>query len=98
MKKIALVIFSLMIIASPAFAKPVIDVSVNGMVCDFCATAIQKVLDENENVENVEISLDDAMVVITMKDGTNISDEEIEKAIFYAGYDLVEIKRRESEE
>lgn len=97
MKKIVLVLLSLMIIASPAFAKPMIDVSVNGMVCDFCAQAIKKVLNENENVENVEISLDDALVVITMKDGTTLSDEEVEKAIVYAGYDLVKIERRESE-
>lgn len=72
-------------------------IKVNGMVCDFCAQAVFKVFEDYEGVNSVEVSLDEAMVTVHMKPGASLSQEELDKAITYAGYDLVSIKRIQSD-
>ena len=71
----------------------IIQATVNGMVCDFCAQSLTKVLMREEAVETVQISLEAQFVTITVKEGMSLSDEVVEKAIFWAGYDLAEIVR-----
>ena len=78
-----------------AHADQKIDIQVNGMVCDFCAQAVWKVFEDYESVENVDINLDTGIVSVTLKEGQILSDEDLNKAIQYAGYDLVEVKRHE---
>lgn len=97
MKKLLLTLTALTLFASPAFAANIVNIGVNGMVCDFCAQSVLKVFEENEGVENIDVNLDDALVILTMKDGATITDEEIEKNIHYAGYDLVDINRVETQ-
>jgi copper chaperone CopZ len=96
MKRIILTIL-LCFLANPAFANhSAIDIKVNGMVCDFCAQSVWKVFQDYEQVENVDISLDEGRVTITLKDGQSLSDEELHKGIEYAGYDLVKITHRKA--
>ena len=70
-----------------------VTVKVNGMVCDFCARSLTKVLKKKDAVEDVAISLEDKTVTILLKEGSAMSDEEIEKAVKNAGYNLAAIER-----
>lgn len=82
-------------LSTGAFAAETVKIKVDGMVCDFCAQSILKVFEKNEDVEKVDVSLDDQLVTVSMKDGTTLPQEEIEKNIHFAGYDLVDVTRED---
>lgn len=73
--------------------KNAINVSVNGMVCDFCARALEKVFGEREEVAGINIDLDKSLVQIHMKDGQTIADEDVTKLITDSGYDVASINK-----
>ena len=50
MKKLTLMTALMMVLATPAFAETA-KVSVNGLVCDFCARALEKVFGKQEGVK-----------------------------------------------
>ena len=54
----------------------IIDVATNGMVCDFCAQAIEKVFMKREEVQGIKVDLDNQKVVIYLKDNASIDDEK----------------------
>ena len=68
-------------------------VAVEGMVCDFCAQAIQKVFLKKEEVAGITVDLDNQNVIIALKEDTNITDNVIEDLFINAGYNVSEIKR-----
>ena len=68
-------------------------VAVEGMVCDFCAQAIQKVFLKKEEVAGITVDLDNQNVVIALKENKNITDNVIEDLFINAGYNVSEIKR-----
>lgn len=80
------------LISMPAMAKT-ISVDVNGLVCDFCAQAVKKVIGEKDGVEDVTVDLNTKTVKIAMVEDKNLTDEEIEQLITDSGYDLVAINR-----
>ncbi len=75
-----------------------IGIRVEGMVCDFCAQSVLKVLKKNESVQDVDINLDEGLVTVILKEGATIDDKALEEAIYYAGYELVEIMRNNDKE
>ena len=80
--------------AAPALAAGrTITAKVHGMVCDFCARSLTKVLSKKDAVEAVAIDLSDKTVTIVLKDGARMDDAEVEKAILDAGYNLAELTR-----
>ena len=72
---------------------PVIQVGVNGMVCDFCAQSLKIVFKEQKAVKDVDISLEEKTVTLHLHPGSNLDDAVIAKLIKDSGYDLAEIKR-----
>jgi thioredoxin-related protein len=68
-------------------------VAVEGMVCDFCAQAIQKVFLKKEEVAGITVDLDNQNVIISLKEDTNIIDNVIEDLFINAGYNVSEINR-----
>ena len=93
MRHLILTTLSFILMNVPAWANHQIDIKVNGMVCDFCAQAVWKVFEEYNAVEKIDINLDTGVVSVALKDGQTLTDEELNKAIQYAGYDLVGITR-----
>lgn len=90
MKKFILTFVTVMAFIPAAYAETVVDVK--GMVCDFCAQALEKVFGEKEQVSGIEVDLNTQTVKVHYKEGMDpLSDEEIEKMIYWAGYDVVEI-------
>ncbi len=73
---------------------PDIVVKVDGMVCDFCAQSLKKVFSKQDSVENIGVDLDKGEVIVDLKEGKTLSDEEIEKVITFSGYDTKKITRK----
>ena len=69
---------------------------VNGMVCDFCAQAVNKVFKKEDAVEDVAVNLDDGTITISCKPGETLADERVEKLVKKSGYALVSIDRGEA--
>jgi copper chaperone CopZ len=67
--------------------------NVNGLVCDFCAQSIRKIVGKEEAVQKVYVDLTKGQVRIDLKPGKKLDDAAIEKLIRKAGYSLVSIDR-----
>jgi copper chaperone CopZ len=73
-----------------------IEMTVNGLVCGFCAQGIEKTLRKNPATADVLVSLENRLVAIATKEGTDISDTDLTKALTNAGYDVKAIARTEN--
>lgn len=83
---------------TPAYAAqttvaPDVILKVNGLVCDFCAQAINKVFRKNAAVNDVDVNLDNGQITVDLKDGENIDDETLTSMITDSGYNVTEIIR-----
>jgi copper chaperone CopZ len=70
-----------------------IEMRVNGLVCGFCAQGIEKTLRKNPATEDVLVSLEHKLVAIATRDGQDIPDDTLRKALKDAGYDVKAISR-----
>lgn len=71
-----------------------ISLTVNGLVCDFCAQAIEKVFMRRGEVSGINVNLNNGEIIISSKADQYLRDEMIETLILDAGYNLVEITRQ----
>jgi copper chaperone CopZ len=78
---------------SAAASAGTIEMKVYGLVCGFCAQGIEKTLRKNPATADVVVSLEDKLVAIGTKDGADISDVDLKKALTEAGYDVKGIAR-----
>jgi copper chaperone CopZ len=93
MKNFVILIFSTFLASSSfAYAKD-LKVTVNGMVCSFCAQGIQKKLTAQAAVKNVDVNLEDHLVRVALKDGADLSDAVITQILVDAGYTVSKIER-----
>lgn len=70
-----------------------IRVIAKGIVCSFCAQGVAKKLKQDPNVQNVDVILDKKLVKITLKDGKDMTNEQINEVIKNSGYDVEKIER-----
>jgi copper chaperone CopZ len=91
MKRILLT--SLLALASASAAADTIEMKVYGLVCGFCAQGIEKTLRKNPATEDVVVSLENKLVAIATRAGTDIPDADLTRALTDAGYDVKEIAR-----
>jgi copper chaperone CopZ len=73
-----------------------IEMKVNGLVCAFCAQGIEKTLREYPATEDVVVSLENRLVAVATKDGQDIPDTELKKALTDAGYTVKSIARTQT--
>ena len=73
-----------------------VSVGLNGLVCDFCATALKKVFGKQDEVAHSYVDLDTKLLSVVFVDGASMSDEEIRKLVKKAGYKATEIERKTS--
>lgn len=93
MKKIfAVILVSALLVASPAYAKT-LKVSVNGLVCDFCAQGVTKLFTAREEVSKVDVNLTTKLVTIDLKEEKDIPDEVVTKMITDSGFNVTKIER-----
>lgn len=95
MKKFILIlILSMTFFSSPSYAAGTsATVNVSGLVCDFCARAIEKVFGKQDSIEAVKVDLDAKTIVLNFKDKQNIDDLKITELVTNAGYKVVSIIR-----
>lgn len=71
----------------------IVYVSVNGLVCDFCARSIEKMFEKKEAVSRISVDLENMLITIFLKDNQKLNDETIIELIKDSGYDVTEVKR-----
>ena len=70
-----------------------IHTTVNGMVCAFCATGIEKTFRKQPEVQLVKVDLPSKQVTIKTKPGKTLSDTKIKEVVTYSGYTMGKIVR-----
>ena len=92
MRNVVLTIIILTGLTASAFAET-ITTTVNGMVCAFCATGIEKTFRRQPEVATVKVDLPSKAVTITTKPGKTLSDSKIKEIVTYSGYTMGKIVR-----
>lgn len=72
-----------------ANAADVAKVTVNGMVCAFCAQGIEKTISKMPQTKAVYVNLEKKIVAVEPKDGQKLDMAKIKAGIVDAGYDVV---------
>ena len=97
MKKLAFVLLILFSIQIPSVIadhpEGTVKVDIYGLVCDFCARALEKVFGKEDAVADIEVDLNSKVVTIHLKDGMQLDNSIIEKNIIDSGYSVEEIRR-----
>jgi copper chaperone CopZ len=70
-----------------------IEMKVYGLVCGFCAQGIEKTLRKNPATADVVVSLEHKLVAVATREGQDISDVELTKALTDSGYTVKGIAR-----
>lgn len=70
-----------------------VNVKVDGLVCDFCARALEKVFGKRDDVEGIRVDLDNGNVAVAMKPGQTIDDATLTELITDSGYNVRSIER-----
>ncbi len=76
----------------PSFVAASIQVTVNGMVCAFCAQGIEKRISSMPATKAVYIDLKKKIVAIEAKEGRSLDGNAITAEITDAGYDVVKLE------
>jgi copper chaperone CopZ len=72
-----------------SFAANSSKITVNGMVCSFCAQGIEKRLSKMPATKAVFVDLKNKVVAVEAKDGMTLDNKLIAFEIIEAGYDVV---------
>jgi len=91
MKKIIIALV-MGIAAISSMAANTVKVTVNGMVCSFCAQGIEKRLSKMGATKDVLVDLKKKTVAVEAKDGQTLDAKAISAEIIDAGYDVVKIE------
>jgi len=68
-------------------------VSVNGLVCDFCAQAIDRSFRRRAEVNAVRVDLTEKLVTIDFRANQSLDDDTIRDIITRAGYTVTNVRR-----
>ena len=93
MRRNLLILVILAGLSGSAFAET-ITTTVNGMVCAFCATGIEKTFRKQPEVATVKVDLLKKLVTITTKPGETLSDAKVKEVVTYSGYTMGKIVRK----
>ncbi|MDX2235865.1 MAG: heavy metal-associated domain-containing protein [Hyphomonadaceae bacterium] len=69
------------------------EVSVNGLVCDFCAQVLDKSFKRRAEVAAIRVDLTTKVVSIDFKPGATLDDATLRTIITNAGYAVTAIRR-----
>jgi copper chaperone CopZ len=93
MKILKAIIVALALSAATVSTAATIEMDVNGLVCAFCAQGIEKKLRAFPATSDVVVSLEERLVAVSTKDGEDIPDDELRRALTDAGYTVNGIRR-----
>jgi len=92
MKKHVLIL-AILFALTAAVSADTIRATVNGMVCGFCATSIEKTFKKQPEVSTVNVDLKDRLVTVTTKRGQTLDDSKVKKLLTNSGYSVASINR-----
>jgi copper chaperone CopZ len=92
MRHTLLALVILTVLSGSALAET-ITTTVNGMVCAFCATGIEKTFRKQPEVTTVHVDLPKKTVTITTKPGKTLDDAKVKEIVTYSGYTMGNIVR-----
>ena len=95
MQSIRQALVGLLLLAATSANAATIELHVNGLVCAFCAQGIEKRLRKLPATYDVVVSLEQRLVAVALKDGQDIPDADLRKALTDAGYTVTGIDRTE---
>jgi copper chaperone CopZ len=96
MKKLLPIAASLVLFAAASASAATIEMNVNGLVCAFCAQGIEKKLRKLPATVDVVVSLERRLVAVALKDGQDIPDADLRKAMTDSGYTVTAIERTDT--
>jgi copper chaperone CopZ len=96
MKRFQLLLAVTLLAVAASSSAATIEMSVNGLVCAFCAQGIEKKLKKFPATAEVVVSLEHRLVAVSLKDGQDIPDADLRKALTDAGYTVKAISRSET--
>ncbi len=67
-------------------------VDVNGLVCDFCARALEKVFGRQDEVDAINVDLDNKVITIHFEEGQSLDEATISELVADSGYDVRAIR------
>ncbi len=76
-----------------ASCENIINIKVNGLVCDFCARSLEKVFLKRDDVAGIKVDLSKSSVVVATKSGLTIDDTSLKNLIKDSGYNVTTIDR-----
>lgn len=59
---------------------------VDGLACPYCAYGVEKKLKSIEGVENIDIDLDQGLVTVSVREGTELTEPQMAKLFKDAGF------------
>lgn len=76
----------------PSFAADTLKVTVNGMVCAFCAQGIEKRIAKMGATKELLVDLKNKTIAVEAKDGQTLDGKAITAEIVDAGYEVVKLE------
>jgi copper chaperone CopZ len=95
-KHFQLYLFIMMLVVSATSSAATIEMTVNGLVCAFCAQGIEKKLKKFPATADVVVNLEHRLVAVSLKEGQDIADSDLRRALTDAGYTVKSIQRTDT--
>lgn len=86
----SIIAIAFMVLSQSALAS--MKVTVNGMVCSFCAQGIEKSISKMDETKAVFVDLKNKVVIVEAKEGKTLNEKLISQEIKDSGYDVVKIE------
>ena len=79
--------------AAPVNMPRLIQITILGMSCPFCAYGAEQKLKKLDGVEGLEVVLETGIATLTMEEGADVSNEELKKRVKEAGFEAARVTR-----
>lgn len=96
MKRLQIILAATLLAAAASSTAATIEMTVNGLVCAFCAQGIEKKLRKFPATAEVVVNLEHRLVAVALKEGQDIPDADLRKALTDAGYTVKSISRSDT--
>lgn len=94
--RVWILVFCMTLVTLPAVAQDYV-ITVNGMVCEFCALGVTKkiaklpFIDKSKYTDGVDVEIENQKVTIAVQDGAELDKDALFAAIESGGYNPIEI-------
>ena len=86
------IVLSVAVLSLSAQAATTTKLTVNGMVCAFCAQGIEKKLTAMPQTQAVYVDLAEKIVAVEAREGQSIDVDKVRAEVKDAGYDVIKVE------